>query len=164
MRKMISLILLTTFLLLSVGCSCSQQTVIGEVNESKDDEAAIKEVVEAFYQANKNFDWQKIEPKAGLEYWTAEDGERFLEEEANSWVEFVKTQKFSSKLKGLDFEEIKIEENEASVEVVSREEFTSEEDENLDGIFRGFGFLKLHKNEQLWQIVDYDFHFVKIEA
>jgi hypothetical protein len=154
---------LVLVLVFAIGCSCGQKANIGEVSKDKDDEAAIKEVVEAYYAEAKNFKWDNFDPEAGLEFWTAEGREQYLAEEAESLAESVERQKLSSQLKGIEFQDINIEDKKAVVSLVSQEECASKVTEGLNGLFQGYGTLELQKSEQTWQIENYDFHLVKIE-
>jgi hypothetical protein len=152
------LVLIAVF---AVGCSWGKQTKIGEVGGKKDDETAIKEVVEAYYAKLKNFKWDNFDKETGLEYWTAEGRERYLAEEADSLAESVKQQKLSIELKGIEFKEIKIEENKATVNLVSQEQCSSEVTKDLNGAFQGYGQLELQKKEQTWQIESSNFQLIK---
>lgn len=165
MRKQNWLILVTLALVsvFAIGCSGGQKANIGEVSKGKDDQAAIKEVVEAYYTECKNFAWENFDKEAGLEFWTAEGRQQYLAEEADSFAESVEQQKISNQLKGIEIQDINIEDNKAVVNLVSQEEWSSEVTEGLNGTFQGYGQLELQKNEQTWQIQSYDFHLVKIE-
>lgn len=165
MKKQIWFTLVTLVLvsLLAMGCSLGQEANIGEVSEGKDDQAAIKEVVEAYYAQHKNFEWQNFDKEAGLEFWTAEGREQYLAEEADSLAESVKRQKLSIQLKDMDIHDIKIEGNKAVVDLVSQEECSSEVTEGLNGMFQGYGQLELQKKEQTWRIQSSDSRLLKVE-
>ncbi|MDD4146687.1 MAG: hypothetical protein PHS83_06330 [Clostridia bacterium] len=163
-QKWFMLVTIVLVALFAVGCSWGQKTKLGEVGGKKDDEAAIKEVVEAYYAKLKNFEWESFDKEAGLEFWTTEGRERYLAEEADSLAESVKKQKLSIQLKEIEFKEIKIEENKAAVNLVSQEQCSSEVTKDLNGAFQGYGQLELQKKEQTWQIESSNFQLIKFTS
>ena len=162
-QSWLALVTLVLVVVFAFGCSCGQKAKIGEVSEGKDDETAIKEVVEAYYAEFKNFKWKNFDSEAGLEFWTEEGRKQYLAEEAAELKESVEEQKISTELKEIEFQNINIEDDQAMVSLIALEECSSEVTEGLNGPFQGHDQLELRKNEQTWQIQSRDSQLIKMK-
>lgn len=157
MRK----IYFTVFLVLSllvysvmlVGCNNNDnQAITGQVTAGKNDDAAIKEVINSYYEKTKNFNWENLNIEAGLELWTDSGKKATQENDLPKLKESILRQKITTKLSNVEIVNIKIEGTKAVINVNVMEEVSSLENEVLNGKVQSQDIIELQKENDIWRI------------
>lgn len=150
MKKVLFLTSIILILVLFAGCSSSK---IGVVTGAKTDEQAIKEVVTEYFNAIKNYQWDKYNKNSGLELWTTEGKNDLLNDPKKlpNLEKSIKDNKISHALIDSTISEIKINGTEASVKAVTNEKSTSENIQ-FAGTVRSEETLILVKQNKTWKI------------
>jgi hypothetical protein len=149
-------------LLQVVSCNGEKMAVIGEVSGSKSDEAATKEVIEAFYNEIKNFNWEEYKKEPGISYCSSEYQKELHEEYYSKLEESVIRQKITSNLQDIEFIDINIDNDKATVNLISYEECSSLVNEVLNGAFQGQDSVELIKENDIWRISNRSSQLLKV--
>lgn len=131
----------------------SSSQIIGQVNNHKTDEEAIKEVVTSYFEKIKNYHWNNYNKEKGLEFWTEEGKDELLNnpDKLSALEKSIKENKISRKLTEQKITTLNIQDNQAEVKASTFEESTSE-DERFNGTVKTYETLKLVKEKDIWRI------------
>ncbi|PKM90107.1 MAG: hypothetical protein CVU87_03135 [Firmicutes bacterium HGW-Firmicutes-12] len=151
------LILLSLISISSVACSPSgsQATGIGLVTDDKNDEEAIKEVVSAYFQAIKNYEWESYDMNDGLEYWTNKGKEEWLSNpnKLPNLKKSIQENEISRVLQESEIDVIEINGDAATVEAITIE-MSKSINPHFSGKVQSYESLVLIKNNNAWRITD----------
>lgn len=147
-------LLLISFLL--VGCTLPFSTPeIGLVTGSKTDEQAIKEVVEAYFKASKNYEWKTFDKNRGLELWVEESKNELLNnpKKLANLEQSIKENEITRKLVESSITKVDITGDTAQVEATTIENGESK-NEAFRGQVQAYEKITLKKINKTWRIQD----------